>query len=224
MASDFVRLMHLPLPLFVLAFATIGASLSEQVDLRLLTLTYAGILLALCLGAYSLDELHGRPYHTRFSDRTLKLMAGTGIFGASIIAADLALTVSPFILIFTALACFFIFSYNLELFHGSFHSAVWFGVSWGGIPTLGGYFVQAVNVSISSLLVSAMASVFSVGILLLTHKLRSKELLKKQDETAQGPELLQLSRQARRIAWTIVKIECCAVVLLAAGLIIPKFI
>lgn len=224
LASDFVRLMHLPLPLFVLAFATIGASLSEQIDVRRLALTYAGILLALCLGAYSLDELHERPYRTRFSDSTLEAMAGIGIFGATMIAVYLAQTVSPYILIFAVLACFFIFSYNLELFRGRFHNAVWFGISWGGISTLASYFVQAVNVSVSSVLVSAMASVLSVGILLLTHKFRPKELLKNLDSTVRTPDLIELSRQMRRIAWTIVKVECCAVVLLAAGLIIPKLI
>jgi hypothetical protein len=151
-------------------------------------------------------------------------MAGIGIFGGTLIAAYLAQTVSLYILTFAALACFFIFSYNLELFRGRFHNPVWFGISWGGISTLASYFIQAANVSVSSLLMSAMASVFSVGILLLTHKFRPKELLKNQDSTIQTPELMQLSRHARRIAWTIVKVECSAVVLLAAGLIIPKLI
>lgn len=59
-SEDFVKLMRVPLPFCVLAFATIGAAFSQRVYLDRLILTYVGILLALCLGAYSLDELHGR--------------------------------------------------------------------------------------------------------------------------------------------------------------------
>ena len=222
--SEFVRLMHLPLPFCVLAFATIGAALSERVYLDRLVLTYAGILLGLCLCAYSLDELNGRPYHTNFSDRTLWVMAAVGITGAFAVGVYLALTVSAYVLILAALATFFIFSYNLELFDGRFHNAGWFGLSWGGISTFGGYYVQALNLSLSALLVSAMASVFSVGILHLTHKFRPRELSKNLKGKSRAADLVKYTRQTRRIAWTIAKIECYAMILLALGLIIQKLI
>lgn len=214
--------MHLPLPFCVLAFATIGAALSERVYLDRLALTYVGILLALCLGAYSLDELHGRPYHTQFSDRTLELIAAVGISGAILVSLYLAMTVSVYIMILAVLATFLIFSYNLELFDSRFHNAGWFGLSWGGISTLGGYYIQAVTLNPSSLILSAMTSVFSVGILYLTHKFRPQELSKAMQDQILKSDLVTFSRQARKISWMIVKIECYAMILLALGLIIPK--
>ncbi len=220
--ADFVRLMHLPLPFCVLAFATIGAALSDRVYPDRLALTYIGILLALCLGAYSLDELHGRPYHTKFSNRTLWLMAAVGLAGASIVAIYLAIRISPYIMILAALASFFIFSYNLELLGGKFHNAASFGLSWGGISTIAGYYVQAETISPSSLIVSGMAALLSVGILYLTHKFRPPELLRRLDGKITVPDLVEYSRDTRRIAWTVARIECYAMVLLALGLIIPK--
>ncbi len=222
--EDFVRLMHLPLPFCVLAFATIGAALSERVYLERLALTYIGILFALCLGAYSLDELHGRPNHTQFSDRTLRIAAAMGIASAALVGVYLGIFVSQYILILAVLACFFILAYNLELFGGRFHNAAWFGISWGGLSTFSGYFVQSASLNISSLVVSAMASLFSVGILFLTHKFRPLELSKQFEWKIPASDLGDYSRLTRRVAWTIVRIECYSMVLLAVGLIIPKII
>ncbi len=222
--EDFLRLMHLPLPFCVLAFATIGAALSERVYLDRLALTYIGISLALCLGAYSLDELHGRPYHTQFSNRKLWTMATIGISAAALVGIYLAAFVSQYIMILAALACFFIFAYNLELFGGRFHNAAWFGISWGGLSTFGGYFVQATSLTLSSVILSAMASLFSVSILYLTHRFRRQELSNQFEGKIQASVLIEYSRHTRSIAWTIAKIECYAIVLLAVGLIVPKII
>ncbi len=216
--------MHLPLPFCVLAFTTIGAALSEHVYLDRLALTYLGIMFALCLGAYSLDEFHGRPYRTQFTDRTLKIMATVGITGAILVGIYLTIFVSRYILLLLAIAGFFIFAYNLELFGGKFHNAAWFGLSWGGLSTFGGYFVQATALTPSSLTVSAMAALLSVSILYLTHKFRPSELSKKFDKTISAAELLNYSRYARRVGWTIVKIECYSMVLLAIGLMLPKLL
>lgn len=216
--------MHLPLPFCVLAFATIGAALSERVYLDRLALTYIGILLALCLTAYSFDELHQRPYHTQFSDGTLWLMAGVGLAGATIVGIYLAITVSAYIIPLMALAGFFIFAYNLELFNGKFHNAAWFGISWGGLSTFGGYFVQASNLNASALLVSAMSTLFSVGILRLTHKFRTSVISEELGNKIPTDELRTYSRHTRAIAWTIARIECYSMILLAVGLILPKLI
>ena len=221
--SDFVRLMHLPLPFCVLAFATLGAALSTRVDLTRLALTYAGILLALCLTAYSLDELHGRPYRTGFADRTLWSIAIIGMLGAALVAIYLILTVSGFISILAVVAAFFIVVYNLELFGGRFHNAGWFGISWGGLTTFGSYFVQATTVSIPPLMVSAMSTLVGISIVYLTHSFRP-DVLSKKLGVPRNPNLDAYSRYSRRRAWTIAKIECYAMIALAIGVIIPKLI
>jgi hypothetical protein len=216
--------MHLPLPFCVLAFATIGGALSPRIYLDRLALTYAGILLALCLGAYSLDELHGRPYHTQFSNTTLWILSSSGIAGGLLIGIYLALTVSMYILILAAIAIFFIVFYNLELLDGIFHNAASFGLSWGGISTFGGYYVQAVNVDAQSIIVAGMASVSSVAILYLTHKFRPREFSRNLHAQISQSDLTLYSRESRKIAWTITKLECYTMILLALGMIIPKLL
>jgi hypothetical protein len=213
--------MHLPLPFCVLAFATIGAALSERVYLDRLALTYLGILLALCLGAYSLDELHGRPYRTTFGDRTLQCLAIVGMSGGTMVSLYLTWTVSLGIAILAALAGFFILTYNLELFGGRFHNAGWFGISWGGLTTFAGYYVQAPTLSLEPLVVSFMASLLGVSIVYLTHKFRPQELSKKLGMIS-NPDLVEFSRYARKTAWMIAQIDCYAIIALAIGLILPK--
>lgn len=222
-ASDFVRLMHLPLPFCVLAFATIGAAFSETVYLDRLLLTYLGILLALCLGAYSLDELHGRPLHTRFRDTTLRCLAVAGISGGSIVAIYLSWIISIGIGILAIVAAFFILAYNSELFGGRFHNVGWFGVSWGGLTTFAGYYVQSPTIALQPVIVSFMATLIAVSIVLLTHRFRPQQL-SKQLGTLPNSDLIEFSRYARRAIWTVVQLECYAMIALAIGLIIPKLI
>ena len=218
--KDFVKLMHLPLPFCVLAFATIGACLSERIYFDRLALTYTGILLALCFGAYSLDELHGRPYHTRFADRTLWGMTIFGLSGASVVALYLIMTVSILILIPAMLAAFFILAYNMELFGGRFHNPVWFGLSWGGLTTIASYYVQAVAVNVPVVAVSIMSSLVGVSIVYLTHKFRPTELSKRLGVPVS--ELRVYSRYSRKTAWVVVQIECYAMIALAVGMAFPK--
>lgn len=215
--------MHLPLPFCVLAFATIGASLSETVYLDRLLLTYLGILLPLCLGAYSLDELHGRPLHTQFGDTTLRGLALAGISGGAIVAVYLSWTISIGIAVLAIVAAFFILAYNLELFGGKFHRVGWFGVSWGGLTTFAGYYIQSPIIALQPLIVSVMATLIAISIVLLTHRFRPQQLSKKLG-TIPNSDLIEFSRYARKAIWTVVQLECYAIIALAIGLIIPRLI
>jgi 4-hydroxybenzoate polyprenyltransferase len=146
-----------------------------------------------------------------------------GMSGATLVAIYLMLTVSFLIVIPAALAAFFIFAYNLELFGGRFHNAGWFGVSWGGLTTFGSYFVQSTTLSVTPLIVSVMSSLVGMSIVYLTHKFRPDELSKKL-EIARSANLEAYSRYSRKTAWGIAKIECYAMIALAIGVIIPKIV
>jgi hypothetical protein len=148
-------------------------------------------------------------------------MAIIGLSGATLVAVYLTLTVSFLIPIFAALAAFFILAYNLELWGGRFHNAGWFGLSWGGLTTFGGYFVQTATLSLPPLIASAMSSLVGVTIIYLTHTFRPEELSKKL-ESMPTENLRAYSRYSRKAAWTIARLECYAMVALAIGMIIPK--
>ena len=56
----------------------------------------------------------------------------------------------------------FLLAYNLEWFHGRFHTDEWFALSWGTLPVLAGYTLQTNQISIGALLVAAAMSLLSL--------------------------------------------------------------
>lgn len=148
-------LLHPPYTSMVLAYVTIGASLAPALHPgRLL-----GLLLAYLLGlggaAHFLDEARGHPWKTGFSVRTLYLLAGLTLIPAVGIGLYYACTVTPRFLLFVVLGTFFALAYNLEWFHGTFHTDFWFALSWSGLPFLTGYFLQALSLPLWTLLAAA---------------------------------------------------------------------
>ena len=62
---DYVTLLHPPYTLWHLSYVAIGAALSPEMKWGLLGWTALAFLLAMGVGAHALDELNGRPLHTR---------------------------------------------------------------------------------------------------------------------------------------------------------------
>jgi hypothetical protein len=146
-----------------------------------------------------------------------------GISGGALVAIYLSWTVSIGIGILAIVAAFFILAYNLELFGGRFHNVGWFGVSWGGLTTFAGFYIQSPTITFKPLLASLMAALLGISIVLLTHRFRPQQLSNKLC-TVPNSELIEFSRYARKAVWTVVQLECCAMIALAIGLIIPKLI
>jgi hypothetical protein len=67
----------------------------------------------------------------------------------------------PLLWIVAILEGFFVFAYNLELFHGYFHNDFWFAVSWGVLPLLAGFIMQTNSISIMPLSLSAITGLVS---------------------------------------------------------------
>jgi hypothetical protein len=150
-------------------------------------------------------------------------LAVAGISGGALVAIYLSWTVSIGIGILAIVAAFFILAYNLELFGGRFHNVGWFGVSWGGLTTFAGYYVQSPTIALQPVIVSFMATLIAVSIVLLTHRFRPQQLSKKL-RPVPNSDLIEFSRYARKAIWTVVQLECYAIIALAIGLIIPKLI
>jgi len=140
---DYVTLLHPPYTLWHLSYVAIGAGLAPRLDFRVLALALAAFFLALGVGAHALDELQGRPLQTRIGSGTLVALAVVSIAGAVAIGVAVALARDRWLLAFVACGGFLVVAYNLELFGGRFHGDWWFAASWGGFPTLTGYFAMA---------------------------------------------------------------------------------
>src|SRR2546425_4844933 len=73
------RLMHFPLPLCMISFATVSAVLAPIVHFDRLLITYVIVFGSLCLASVSFDELKGRPLRTN-NPREPTSVAGMSLF------------------------------------------------------------------------------------------------------------------------------------------------
>ena len=215
--------MHFPLPLCVLSFATLGALLAPVVHLDRLAWTYVIVFGSLCLSSYSFDELKGRPLRTTIPQRELEILGLTGVLVSLRGGLYLALTVSPIILAWIPPTAFVVLAYNNELFHGRFHTNSVFSLGWGGLPTLGSYFLQTLTLSVSALLTALATSTFGLAIWSLNHEFRS-DLNAVQNLTGRmDGDFASARRQARRRIWSITKILCYTVTLLTIAFAYYRF-
>ncbi|HEY8315328.1 MAG TPA: hypothetical protein VIG35_00575, partial [Gaiellaceae bacterium] len=133
---DYLTLLHPPYTLWHLSYVAIGAALAPQLKWGVLGWTVLAFLLALGVGAHALDELSGRPLHTRIPGSLLVVLAVGSISAACAIGIAVAAQSTWWLLAFVGAGAFLVVAYNLELFGGAFHSDLWFGLAWGAFPVL----------------------------------------------------------------------------------------
>lgn len=224
LGRQYVRLMHLPLPLCVFSFATLGAVIAPVLNIERLLWTYIAVFTSLCLASYSFDELTGRPWHTTIPEKQLKILGWTGLIISVLIGLYLAYIVNPIIAAWIPPSGFIILAYNKEIFHGRFHNAWTFALGWGGIPTLGSYYLQTLTISIAALLLSLAMVVFSVALWTLTHELRPDiDTLKELASTVDSERASLGRRSARLRIWRITKMLCYAITFLAVAVTFYRF-
>lgn len=223
LGRQYLRLMHFPLPLCVFSFATLGAIISPIVHFDRLLWTFLAVFTSLCLASYSFDELKGRPLHTTIPETQLRVLGWTGLATSLLTGFYLALTIDPILLAWIPPSAFIILVYNMELFQGRFHNAATFALGWGGIPTLGSYFLQTLTISTSALLMTLAMVVFSLAIWTLNHEFRLdldtlQELVSRLDGDAAS-----VRRSTRRRIWNITKILCYAITLFTVAFSYYRF-
>ena len=160
---DYVTLLHPPYTLWHLSYVAIGAGLAPRLDLRILALALAAFFLALGVGAHALDELQGRPLRTRIGGGTLVVLAAASIAGAVGMGVAVALARDLWLLVLVACGAFLVLAYNLEFFSGRFHGDWWFAASWGGFPTLTGYFAMAERFRVEAVAAALFATFSSLA-------------------------------------------------------------
>jgi len=65
---------------------------------------------------------------------------------------------------------FFLFAYNLELFHGKFHNNTSFVISWGVLPVFAGSAIQTNSISLEALIFSVFAGLASYLLIITSRK------------------------------------------------------
>jgi 4-hydroxybenzoate polyprenyltransferase len=155
---DYVTLLHPPYTAWHLSYVVIGGCLASVVSWQRLGAAVTAFALAVGVGAHALDELNGRPLHTKIPDGVLAALAGVSIAGACAIGIVGALTFKAWLALLVPIGLFLVLAYNLELGGGRFHSDAWFGIAWGGFPVVTGY--AAVGGDVRG--VTVLAAVFAV--------------------------------------------------------------
>ena len=146
-AREWWTVLHPPYTALHLSLVTIGACLSAPVNAVKLVATLGAFLLALGVGAHSLDELHGRPLSTTIPAWQLIGASVLGIGGAVGLGVVGVVVVSAYLAIFIVVGSVAAVAYNLELFGGRLHTGPMLILSWGAFPVLTAYFAQHATIS-----------------------------------------------------------------------------
>jgi hypothetical protein len=154
---DWWTILHPPYTAWHLAYVVIGACLAPRTDAVRLLGTLLAFFFAVGIAAHALDEVHGHPLRTRIPDRVLWLAAVVGLGAAVALGIAGIPRVGAGLLAFVVVGPILVAGYNLELFGGRLHSDVGFAASWGGFPTLTGYFAQAERLDLVAVFAAAAA-------------------------------------------------------------------
>lgn len=160
----FVGLLFLPYTGMCVSFTIIGSMLASEIAwdrVGAIVLIYA---LALGVAAHVADSLgskKAKPWGSYFTKPQLLVLMASTLVVAYAIGVYYILYFVPLLAVIAALEGFFLFSYNFEAFGGRFHNNFWFAVSWGLLPALAGYVMQANSITILALAASGAAGLVS---------------------------------------------------------------
>jgi hypothetical protein len=220
---DLVTLLHPPYTAWHLSYVALGAAAAPVVHVDRLLAALAAFFLAVGVAAHALDELHGRPLGTGLSRPALVSLAVVGLAGAIGIGIAGAVTISATLLPFVAVGGFLVVAYNLELFGGRFHNDTWFALAWGAFPALTGYWVNALSLDATGVLVAAGCCALSVAQRRLSTPVRE---LRRRTLDVEGRQRLADGRVVEISAATLVapldgalRALSLAIPLLAAGVL-----
>jgi hypothetical protein len=163
--SDFIDLLHPPYTLWHISYVLIGIAMAPSIYPDRSVSVVLAFFFGLGIGSHALDETMGNPLETKISKKTLYFVGFLALATAVAIGLYYVGTVSLLILPFVVVESFFAIAYNLEIFHKRFHSGLIFALSWGAIPFLTGYFVNALTLTIP-VLVMALA----IGLLTIVQR------------------------------------------------------
>jgi hypothetical protein len=223
---DLVTLLHPPYTAWHLSYVALGAAVAPAFHWDRLGAGLGAFFLAVGVSAHALDELQGRPLHTRLNRRVLIGLALGGLVGALAIGVLGAVIVSPLLIPLVLIGGALVPAYNLELAGGRFHSDRWFAAGWGAFPAFTGYFAQSLQVRPAGILVAVGCGLLSLAQRRLSTPARE---LRRRTVEIEGRQRLDdgsvLELDAARLAAPLegaLSAMWIAVVLLAVGAVVAR--
>jgi len=140
----FAGLTFYPYTLMNASYILIGSLIAPVVHFDRMGMMAIVYILAVGVSAHALDATGpNKPWGAFLSRRQLQVLALCGFIPSLGLGLYLALAFAPVLIPLGLIELFLLFAYNLELFGGRFHTDGWFAFSWGFLPVLVGYAVQA---------------------------------------------------------------------------------
>ncbi|MEM0287037.1 MAG: hypothetical protein QXG05_02545 [Nitrososphaerota archaeon] len=154
--------LRVPFSLIFLGWITFAQALSPAFSFKIYSLTLLASFLGLVVGAHYIDIATSIKKFSPYFPIPAKKMLVVGILGVLAgvsVGMYLAIILSlPIFLIFVLVEGFAAIAYPREI-SKPFHSYFAFGLTWGSLPFLACYFVQARSFSLLSLAVSAFVGI-----------------------------------------------------------------
>lgn len=222
---DWWTVLHPPYTAWHLSYVVIGATLAARTDMVELGATVLAFFLAVGIAAHALDELHGRPLHTRIPSRLLIGAAVGAMAGALALGCVGVTRVGPGLLVFMAIGPVLVLGYNLEVFGGKLHTDVGFAAAWGAFPVLTAYFVQTDRLDVTAALGALAALALSLAQRSLSTQARfvrrrveciDGAVREYGGETHAVDEQFVLGPIERALRWTTYGVVALAIALIAA--------
>jgi hypothetical protein len=160
---DWWTLLHPPYTAWHLSYVVVGAALAPHVSLTALLATLIAFFLAVGLAAHALDELNGRPLHTRIPAPALVTVTAVGLAGAVALGAAGVARAGWALLPFMIVGPVLVIAYNAELFGGIIHTDLGFAAAWGAFPVLTAYAAQTGRLALAPVLAAAAALALSAA-------------------------------------------------------------
>jgi hypothetical protein len=172
-----IGILFLPYTGMVISFATWG-SLAVDFSLERLGAICLLYFLALGISAHCLDALGSKAKPWGFlSKKKLLTIAISALAGAFAIGLYYAFLDSLLLIPIGIAETFFLFAYNLELFHGKFHNNTSFVISWGILPVLAGTVIQTNSITSETLAFSVIAGILSYVLIKTSRKYKDLKQL-----------------------------------------------
>jgi hypothetical protein len=220
--GDFLNLLHPPYTAWHLSYVLLGISLAPAIYPERSIATMLAFFLGLGIGAHSLDETMGNPLRTKLSRDRLYLIGFSALGVAIGLGLYYTFTLSLLLLPIICAETFFAVTYNLEMFGRKFHTAWVFSLSWGTLPLITGYFVNALAITPALVLISVAAGLLTYAQRILSTPARfvRRKVWTSEDSSAgsefdSSAELVSVSEKA-------LKVLTLTIILLAVALLLQR--
>lgn len=179
-----VGLLFLPYTFMCISFTILGSILSPVLYIdRLISISII-YFLSLGIAAHLADSIGSKkvkPWGKTISKKRAWMIIIICLSISYVLGSFYIIFHSPLLLVVAVAEGFFLFAYNLELFKGLFHNNFWFSISWGMLPFLAGYVIQANSFSSSSILISILPAIISYVEITIS---RQYKILKRQGDNS----------------------------------------